>query len=170
MCAFLLGYASLDNKLDVLVLNVFSLYARIVNPRDRGTLDDGIPASQRITNKDYGQGGNGPTHTQAAKDDPEHHLNNLAGELAVVAVREVGTIMKGILEDSSEMTIEHLEDVLKNKYFKHPKDANWMEELITNWILKHPEEVVRAESKDQYEHTNRTIKDLYKEYSPNDKN
>lgn len=134
------------------------------------TLDDGIPASQRITNKDYGINGNDPTHTQVAKDDPEHHLNNLAGLLAVEAVREVGTIMNDIWEGKTGMNIAYLEEIIKNKYYLHPKDTNWMEELVRNWIKTHPKEVKRAESRDSLEHENKKLIDLYEEYVPFEKN
>ena len=89
-----------------------------------------------FTNENYGNQGNDPTHSQVAKDHPEHHLNKLAGELAVAAVYEIGTIMKGIWDDNPRYSINNIEDKINNKYFKHPSDTDWMRDLVEKWIEK----------------------------------
>ena len=78
------------------------------------------------------------------KDHPEHHLNSLAGELAVDAVYEVGVMMKSIWKKDGRFNMHDLETVIDTKYFKHPADVNWMKVLIKNWVLKKPENLLRA--------------------------
>lgn len=130
-----------------------SVYISVVAGGMLNTLDDIIIASQEITNKNYGEQGNDPTHSQVAKDHPEHHFNTLAGELAVASVYEIGSIMKGIWNKEKNMSLEYLEKVLTQKYFRHPSDTDWMEKLVKDWIEKHPDEVERAEYKNSLEYT-----------------
>ena len=63
------------------------------------------------------------------KDHPEHHLNSLAGELAVDAVYEVGVMMKSIWKKDGRFNMHDLETVIDTKYFKHPADVNWMKDF-----------------------------------------
>ena len=65
-----------------------------------------------------------PTHSQLAKDHPEHHLNSLAGELAIDAVYEVGVMMKSIWKKDGRFNMHDLETVIDTKYFKHPALIN----------------------------------------------
>lgn len=116
-------------------------------------IPDVIIASQEFTNENYGEQGNDPTHSQIAKDDPHHHLNGLAGELAVAAVREVGIIMKGIWEKKPNVTLSYLERVVTEKYIQHPAQTDWMKSLVEFWIDDHLEEIERAEYKNALDYT-----------------
>ena len=85
-----------------------------------------------------------PTHSQLAKDHPEHHLNTLAGELAVAAVYEVGVRMKSIWLNDGKHTLKDLENLIDKKYFRHPADIKWMEKLIVDWKNNNPNALTRA--------------------------
>jgi len=131
-------------------IQFFAYYLKLVLNNLFNTIDDGIIANQ---DKNYGEQGNDPTHSQVSKDHPEHHFNTLAGELAVAAVYEVGTIMNGIWDKNPKYSIDNLERIVTEKYFQHPADTDWMKKLVEKWIVKHPEEVERAEYKNSLEYT-----------------
>ncbi len=86
------------------------------------------------------------------RDHPEHHLNTLAGELAVAAVYEVGVYMKSIWEKDGRYTLKDLEILIDKKYFRHPADTDWMKDLVEEWINNNQEKVTRAKYRSHTEY------------------
>lgn len=104
-----------------------------------------------------------PSHTQLAKDPPEHHLNGLAGELAVVAVGDVG---KRIKECWNGAPVESLIQHVRARYFKHPTQTDWMDERVKQWAEQHKAEVARAASKSTIEHHEKELETFTEETLP----
>jgi hypothetical protein len=75
--------------------------------------------------------GSNPTHTQIAKDSLIHPLNPLAGQLAVIAVRDIGEKMNACWEQ--DISIESLIETADSTYFIHPSQSDWMDKTVINW-------------------------------------
>jgi hypothetical protein len=96
-----------------------------------------------------------PSHTQLAKDPPDHHLNALAAELAVVAVRDVGEQLLKCW--SGTLTVQDLVLHIRTTYFKHPSHTVWMDDRVKRWAISHRKEVGRAESATPHEHIEKKL-------------
>lgn len=107
--------------------------------------------------------GDDPSHTQLAKDPPEHHLNSLAGELAVEAVRDVGERMAACWKGAS---VEGVIQRAHTTYFKHPMHIDWMDERVKEWAKRHKNEVERATSKTPVEHHEKELEVFIEETLP----
>ncbi|MCF8276756.1 MAG: hypothetical protein K9J17_08485 [Flavobacteriales bacterium] len=106
--------------------------------------------------------GTDPTHTQVAKDEPDHRLNPLAGLLAIEAVREVGIVMKSIWE-TKQFNAEELCTLAETKYFAHPSEVDWMDSMVAEWAKANPDAIANSETATRTEHYyNRTI-ELYED-------
>ncbi len=85
-----------------------------------------------------------PTHTQIAKDDMEHPLHLLAGNLARIAVADLGRqyyyLKKGTI------TINDYTQ-LAREYLSHPADVDWMNVTIMKWASTHIGSVQNAQNK-----------------------
>lgn len=112
--------------------DMLSTYNNIVFNLLLSTVDDDIKEEQtHHSNKNYGSD---PTHTQLAKDDHHHPLNPLASELAEAAVKDVGQRIKDIWEGKiSDPDGSQLVEYVLTKYSRHPKDTNWMDEIVREW-------------------------------------
>lgn len=80
-----------------------------------------------------------PSHTQVAKDDPDHPLHELAGRLAVEAVKQVGEKMlqvwrgKGSVETSVIPVVDRL--------MRHPSVSTWQDTIVSEWARANPDKV-----------------------------
>jgi len=100
-----------------------------------------------------------PSHTQLAKDPPEHHLNALAGELAVLAVRDVGERM---IKCWKGAPVDELILHIQTKYFKHPSRTDWMDGPVKKWAKSHRTEVADAIAAKPVEQVRKEL-DVFKE-------
>ncbi len=99
----------------------------------------GIRESQNLQKLDTN-----PTHTQIAKDDMEHPLHLLAGNLARVAVADIG---KQFSQAKLGRTSEKKVLELAREYLSHPNDVNWMDVTTMKWASNHIGSINKAESK-----------------------
>ncbi|WP_204344622.1 HET-C-related protein [Psychroserpens algicola] len=113
------------------------------------TVEDGIKEEQTRTNQNFGTD---PTHTQIAKDAFDHPLNPLAGNLAVMAVYDIGRRMK------TGMPIDSLVKYAKKTYFNHPSRVTWMDSTIESWAKQNVEAVKEAQSKTKVYHHEKQVK------------
>ncbi|MFT5819846.1 MAG: hypothetical protein ACI8ZM_001071 [Crocinitomix sp.] len=102
-----------------------------------GGTEDEIKNKQTTDNPHFG---NDPTHTQVAKDNVNHHFNRIAGLLAIEAVEDVAEKMaaswKSVDVKDNNESFNTIIAEAKTKYFVHPKDTDWMHEILTTWALK----------------------------------
>jgi len=105
-----------------------------------------------------------PSHTQLAKDPPDHHLNALAAELAVKAVRDFsGQMLKCW---SGVLPVQDLILHMRTTYFKHPSNTVWMDEHVEQWAIRHSKEVQRAQSATPHEHIEQKLDDYFQNSLP----
>jgi hypothetical protein len=112
--------------------NVGNALAFIMNVSFNIFLDVTDDAVKIIQSLEKGYGDN-PTHTQIAKDDPHHPLHRLAAELAMMAVRDVGTRFK------KGANGEELAKYVADTYFVHPAMVKneWttkVDAILKKWI------------------------------------
>jgi hypothetical protein len=93
-------------------------------------------------------GSTNPTHSQLAKDHDNHPFHTLAAELAMVAVKEVGTAIAARWWKGDTTADPAL---IARGFLAHPFDTNWQDNLVTNWAKRHPHEVKRGESATEWE-------------------
>lgn len=105
-----------------------------------------------------------PSHTQLAKDPPNHHLNELAGELAVEAVRDVGERLKACW--SGTTTAQSLVQHVRTRYFKHPSQTDWMDDHVKRWATRHTAEVGRAQVATPVDHIERKLDEYVQKTLP----
>lgn len=99
----------------------------------------GIRESQNLQKSDTN-----PTHTQIAKDDMEHPLHLLAGNLARIAVADIGKqFTQAKLGRTSEIEVIDL----AKEYLSHPADVNWMDVTTMKWASTHIGSINNAENK-----------------------
>lgn len=77
--------------------------------------------------------GTNPTHTQIAKDPPNHPLNNLAADLASKAIGDIGTRINAIWKTGKDDSVGGLAYYIINTYTKHPKDTTFEEVEVKKW-------------------------------------
>lgn len=103
---------SMGNTLSYLMNISFNIFLDVT--------DDGIKVIQSLSSG-YGEN---PTHTQIAKDDAHHPLHRLAGEIAVLAVKDVGRKFKNGMDGAA------LGNYIAATYFIHPTVQNeWMNQV-----------------------------------------
>ncbi len=77
--------------------------------------------------------GTNPTHTQIAKDTMSHPLHKLAGELARIAVADIGrqfvNAKDGLVSEKEVITIAQ-------EYLSHPQDVSWMDMHVRKWAIQ----------------------------------
>ncbi len=88
--------------------------------------------------------GTNPSHTQLAKDDKGHPLHEIAGQLARIAVADMGNHYMSYKEGfkSKQQLIN-----LAKEYLAHPKDVSWMDMTVLKWATSHIGEVNKAKNK-----------------------
>lgn len=86
-------------------------------------------------------GSTDPSHSQLAKDHPEHPLHQLAALLARKAVLEVGQAVLGTWH--GKQGAEHPARVA-TRLFVHPMDSNWQDSTVEQWAKTNPGMVSRA--------------------------
>ena len=91
-----------------------------------------------LTNADYGTD---PTHTQIAKDDLNHPLNPLAGELAVEAVKHTAQRIRLYWKGGDPETFAN---EIAEKFFIHPCKTYWMDQLVLTWAAANSEAIKKA--------------------------
>jgi len=86
--------------------------------------------------------GTDPTHTQVNKDDPSHPINDLAGILAVEAVKRVGKKVYEIRfgKGAYDELVDIIDDIMS-----HPCRSTWMDKTVKNWAAKYPSRVESLE-------------------------
>ncbi|MGB6152457.1 MAG: HET-C-related protein [Pricia sp.] len=92
------------------------------------------------SNKNYGTD---PTHTQIAKDPPEHHFNPLAGELAKYAVKAVATEIIKYWNNVREAQKQHVLDTAAD-FMVHPVKCTWQDKIVADWAEKNMKKVERG--------------------------
>ncbi len=119
-----------------------------------GTNEETADHQTLYTNKNYGTD---PTHTQIAKDPPEHHFNPLAGLLAKHAVRAVA---EKIILYWKERRPAQQENVLATAagFFVHPVKCQWQDAMVSDWAKKNPEKMLRGEDSTTIAHTHKQAK------------
>jgi hypothetical protein len=83
--------------------------------------------------------GTNPSHTQIAKDDPDHPLNPLAGLLAAEAVGEIGRQIKECW--NKKKRVKDVVNWANSRYFAHPCDTNWADNQVKEWMNKNPDKL-----------------------------
>lgn len=119
--------------------------------------DETIKESQtHTTNKNYGTD---PTHTQIAKDAENHPLNELASDLATIAVTDVGQKIKAIWQGASSVSGEELGNYIVNTYIQHPKFTIWEEKIIGKWSENEKNKLIikRLENPTLYEYSEQVL-------------
>ncbi len=128
----------------------------------------GIRESQNLTKLDTN-----PTHTQVAKDNMEHPLHLLAGNLARIAVADIGKQYQNALDnDVSEKFVINL----AQEYLSHPTDVDWMDVTTMKWASTHIGSVQNAQNKgfldklqkehhDHIEHANHSRQEFLEQIS-----
>lgn len=114
--------------------------------------EEGIKSTQEVSNANFGTN---PTHTQLAKDPPEHPLNPLAGILAIHAVEDIGRKMQGCWLGG--IGIEELLIHIETTYFVHPKDTEWSDSIVRQWAKQNTSAVELAKSKTGHYHSEKYI-------------
>lgn len=141
---------SMGNSLSFVMNISFNIFLDIT--------DDGIKIIQSLPTG-YGDD---PTHTQIAKDDPHHPLHKLAAELAIMAVKDVGTRFKNGTNG------EILADYVGDTYFVHPAmvQNQWItkvDDILKDWIIKNPSTIKDLKFPTVYhEHAPEVIRDIKK--------
>jgi hypothetical protein len=86
-------------------------------------------------------GSTDPSHSQLAKDHAEHPLHLLTAALARKAVQEVGQAVLARWRD--KQGAEHPAHIAA-RYFAHPMDSAWQDDLVRAWATNNPGLVQRA--------------------------
>ncbi|MBN2486943.1 MAG: PAAR domain-containing protein [Bacteroidales bacterium] len=109
-------------------------------------IDSLIKEGQSLNNEISGNWGSNPTHTQLAKDEGDHPLNELAGKLSMEATAVLGKLLKQYWQSKDE---KYKEDMLNlaTEYFSHPIHVNWMEKTVREWSKTNPRKLKEAHSK-----------------------
>ncbi|MCG8894444.1 hypothetical protein G1K73_11900 [Tenacibaculum finnmarkense] len=107
-------------------------------------LGGGIQAIQTSAKEDYGTN---PTHTQIAKDNPNHPLNPLAGQLAQQAVKDVGLKINAIWAGKQALSGSELGDYIANTYMVHPDYTSVFDNFISEWCDKNKKAIQLAKDK-----------------------
>ena len=69
-----------------------------------------------------------PTHSQIAKDDPEHPLHNMAARLALFVDREIGRAIVAVWAGRKPVSAAQ---ALVDFYIAHPQAHDWWKALLT---------------------------------------
>lgn len=93
-------------------VQIMTIFPKIVFNIILNSFDEIVPEAQSHLSPNYG---NCPSHSQIAKDSYSHPLNKLAGEVAKIAVEDVGRKFK---EGWSGI---QLSNYVANTYFVHPE-------------------------------------------------
>ena len=123
------------------------------------SIDDGIKEKQARINQNFGTN---PTHTQIAKDPPDHPLNNLAGTLAIIAVTDIAKKMRSSW--AGGISIDNIIKHIEKNYYTHPKNTTWMDATVKKWALQNKKSVQLAEDKTAVHHHEKQIKKTFKKY------
>ncbi|WP_434678144.1 hypothetical protein J3P77_19025 [Pseudomonas sp. R1-18] len=86
-------------------------------------------------------GSTDPSHSQLAKDHKEHPLHLLAAELARKAVLDVGQAVLSM--EHGKEGAEH-PAIVAARYFTHPMDSEWQDEIVKRWAMENRDSVQRA--------------------------
>ena len=87
--------------------------------------------------------GDNPSHTQVGKDEGGNPLHLLAANLAIIAVRDVGTKWRNWSQNPTAGNKQAVLDTAKS-YFRHPSRCNWMDETVKQWSRQHKDKVNQA--------------------------
>ncbi|MBX8572847.1 hypothetical protein K5D36_24520 [Pseudomonas cichorii] len=100
-------------------------------------------------------GSTDPSHSQLAKDHAEHPLHTLSALLAEKAVLQVGQAVKG--NWFGKDGVQHPAHVAA-RFFAHPMDSNWQDELVRDWANRNPGLVKHASVKTELERTHEHLR------------
>ncbi len=98
------------------------------------------------SNKNYGTD---PTHTQIAKDPPEHHFNPLAGQLAQAAIKEVA---KELIRYWNTGRGQQIVLDTASGFFVHPLKCDWQDEIVKRFAKTYPAKVERGHHSTEVAH------------------
>lgn len=87
--------------------------------------------------------GDNPSHTQVGKDEVENSLHLLAANLAIIAVRDVGTKWRNWFNSPTATNKQAVLDAAKS-YFRHPSRCHWMDEPVKQWARQHKGNINKA--------------------------
>jgi hypothetical protein len=99
------------------------------------------------------QFGSDPTHTEIAKDSPDHPLNSLAGYLGYLSVRKVGEMMQECWQSKKDRhkKTEEIIQMANTRYFVHPCNTEWMESHVKEWMDNNPGDIFIGTKEDYVE-------------------
>ncbi|WP_259644979.1 Het-C domain-containing protein [Pseudomonas cichorii] len=100
-------------------------------------------------------GSTDPSHSQLAKDHAEHPLHALAALLAEKAVMQVG---QAILSQWHHKEGAGHPAQVAAKFFSHPMDCDWQDELVRDWANRNPGLVKHATLKSELDHTHERLR------------
>ncbi|MDO6676162.1 PAAR domain-containing protein [Tenacibaculum sp. 1_MG-2023] len=85
-----------------------------------------------------------PTHTQIAKDEMDHPLHLLAGNLARIAVADIGRQYDNLKKGKTDL--DNFIN-LSQEYLSHPADVDWMNVTTMKWASSHIGNIKNSENK-----------------------
>ncbi len=165
---------------DIIIRAINTLYVTIVNLVKSILVDVmelvaiGIAAYQNTELSR--EVGTNPSHSQLAKDHHEHPLHTLAANLAMIAVKDIGNVLKALKDNKpfkgKKVLSSHFIETAK-KYMIHPSQSDWMDAETRTWLNAHGAEISNLEeieeSRKRMKATGKFIKDtlekLKKEYA-----
>lgn len=133
---------------DIIIRTINTLYVTIVNLVKSILVDImelvaiGIAAYQNTELPR--EVGTNPSHSQLAKDHHEHPLHTLAANLAMMAVKDVGQVLKKLKDESKSGNYTVLSDdfvKIAKKYMVHPSQSDWMDIETRTWLNAHGAEI-----------------------------
>ena len=76
-----------------------------------------------------------PTHSQIAKDDPDHPLHNAAARLARVADRDIGKVVSDVW--AGKRPVVEAQDLV-DRYVAHPQAGDWWQKDLLDVVRAKP--------------------------------
>lgn len=129
VAAILALFPEIASLMAVLVAAAFIEIKRVKKEKEKEAEEKTREAAQQAESQ-----GLGPSHSELAKDNPQHHLFELARALAVVADRDIGNAMAAAWEQTSSppsATVVANVTGLVDKYVSYPAtDLWWMDTVL----------------------------------------
>ncbi|MEO8394901.1 MAG: HET-C-related protein [Chloroflexota bacterium] len=93
--------------------------------------DASVSQTQKSAEQAAERGVTGPTHSQIAKDAPDHPLFGVSVKLAEFADREIGQAMKAALDsgNTDDGTVKPIQDLV-DKFISDPSKDGWWHETL----------------------------------------
>ncbi|MFT6923146.1 MAG: hypothetical protein ACJA1C_002156 [Crocinitomicaceae bacterium] len=146
LLAIALDYTGILENIDRLTHTLaqgLAFYPRVLANSMAQSIPNDIKNRQ---SKQTGYGSN-PTHTQLAKDPADHFFNPLAGKLAYIVVKEIGSQMLEVWKGSKTVTIDSVIKNIETELFVHPCELEWIDKIVKDWAKKHPQAIKDSKNK-----------------------